>query len=200
MVSIIKRKGKRGITYRATVCVKGQRVTSSFDRKSEAAKWAEDVEAILRDGGYVGEAAPGDTIFDKALERYLVEVSSRKAKSTAKTDNSSASRLLESFSGMSLKEIMPVDVARYRDERLRRVSASTVRTELALLSHLYTIADQVWGYDIANPVSRIRRPTLPPGRIRFLKNNEITQLLSEFRFAKKKRTFIIMCCCNFIRE
>lgn len=189
MASITKRTGKRGVMYRATVCVNKQRVTATFDRKSDAVRWGEDTEAAIRAGGYIGDAAPGDMLFDKALERYLAEVSSQKAASTNRRDNSSGDRLIEWFKGKTLRGIIPADVAAYRDDRLTYVSASTVKKELAVLSHLYTIAEQEWGLDLGNPVSRIRKPKVAPGRIRFLSHDEISALLVECRKAKKANLY-----------
>src|SRR3546814_19593015 len=68
-------------------------------------------------------------------------------------------------------------VAQYRDARLagdedetgKRVprSNNTVRLELALLGHLFTIAIKEWGIGLPfNPVSNIRRPAPGAGRDR----------------------------------
>lgn len=39
-----------------------------------------------------------------------------------------------------IRDLKACDFAAYRDERLQQVGANAVRLELALLSHLYTIA------------------------------------------------------------
>ena len=45
-------------------------------------------------------------------------------------------------------------MAAYQDQRRQSVGPTTVRLELALLSHLFTIARKEWGMEgLANPVS-----------------------------------------------
>ncbi len=44
--------------------------------------WAEETEDALRIDGHIGNAPSNDELFDDALEKYLPEVSSKKAKST----------------------------------------------------------------------------------------------------------------------
>jgi len=58
------------------------------------------------------------------------------------------------------------------------LSASSVRLELALLSHLYTIAIKEWGMGIiVNPVSNVRRPKPAKGRDRRLVGDEEQRLM-----------------------
>ncbi len=79
MASVRKRNGKYGLSYNVRVRVKGHPgVSQTFDRKSDAHRWGEDTEEALRNGGYVGDAPPGDMSFGKALDRYLSEVSTKK--------------------------------------------------------------------------------------------------------------------------
>jgi integrase len=68
---------------------------------------------------------------------------------------------------MHLTDVRGADVARYRDERLTVLSASSVRLELAIVSNLFEIARREWGLeDIKNPVKAIRKPKAPRGRSR----------------------------------
>jgi integrase len=50
-------------------------------------------------------------------------------------------------------------MARYRDERLQKVTAGSVRRELTILSHLFEVSCKEWGIFVRNPVRDI---TLPP--------------------------------------
>ena len=76
-----------------------------------------------------------------ALDRYPIEVSPTKKPSTAASDQCRA-RVLEEYLGRySLVALTPETVSRFCDDRLREgKSPPTVRLELALLSHLFTIA------------------------------------------------------------
>lgn len=76
--------------------------------------------------------------------------------------------------------------ANYRDMRLASItnrgkptSNNTVRLELALLSHLYTVAIQEWGLGLSfNPVLNIRKPSPGEGRDRRLSAEEERRLLA----------------------
>lgn len=181
MATVKARKRNKGTVYRAEVRVKGHpRLSQTFDRMSDAMRWAEDTEKALRDGGYVGDAPPNDMLFDDALAKYLDETSSDKAKSTHRRELYQ-SRSLHYFFGRTLKEITPALAAQFRDKRMGEVQPATVIKDLNLLSHIYTTAIREWGVEAANPVSIIRKPKTPPGRLRFLTNGEIVKLLEESR-------------------
>lgn len=77
-------------------------------------------------------------------------------------------------------------IANYRDSRLASITNSgmptsnnTVRLELALLSHLYTVAIQEWGLGLSfNPVLNIRKPSPGEGRDQRLSAEEERRLLA----------------------
>jgi hypothetical protein len=73
--------------------------------------------------------------------RYLADVSGTKKASTASAERHKAKALKVGLGDYSVAAVSPDLVAEYRDKRLAAgKSPSTVRLELALLSHLYTIA------------------------------------------------------------
>ncbi len=56
MATISQRKRKKGVVYRVEVCVDGRRESATFDAKSEAHRWAEETERLLR----AGQPLPGE--------------------------------------------------------------------------------------------------------------------------------------------
>lgn len=74
-----------------------------------------------------------------------------------------------------------MDFAAYRDERLKKVAPATVRLELALISHMFTVAKIEWGLPLDNPLANIRKPSLPAGRDRRLAPSEEQRLLEACR-------------------
>ena len=77
-----------------------------------------------------------------------------------------------------LATLRPSDFAAYRDERLKaRKAASTVRLELAVISHLFTIAGKEWGMPLPNPIMNIRKPRVNNARERRLSREEESYLL-----------------------
>ncbi|MGS1401201.1 tyrosine-type recombinase/integrase (plasmid) [Pseudomonas aeruginosa] len=79
-----------------------------------------------------------------------------------------------------MREITSVDIATYRDERLQQlngktgqqISPATVRLEMSLLSNLFELGRIEWGICDDNPVLKVRKPKMPPGRERRLTSRE----------------------------
>ncbi len=123
---------------------------------------------------YIDRAGSDHLMLTHALDRYLPEVSSTKRATTADAEGHKAKALKQSLGAYSLAAVTPDLVAQYRDERLAiGKSNNTVRLELALLSHLFTIAIQEWRMGLFyNPVTNVRKPTPGKGRDRRLKADE----------------------------
>ena len=78
---------------------------------------------------------------------------------------------------MQLDKITGEVVAQYRDERLKQVSANTVRLELAFLSVVFEQCRKEWGLAVSNPVRQIRIPKPGKARQRRLETGEEEALL-----------------------
>ncbi len=193
MASITKRKRKKGVVYKVEIRLLGHPCLSqTFDRLSDAQRWAEDTEALIRSGGHVGGDAPDDMTFVKALDRYELDVSSLKRPNTKDRERTSANQLRENFAGLKLNEITPALVAAYRDKRMQSVGPSTIQKDLALLSHLFTVANAEWSLDLKNPVATIRKPALPDSRLRLLSKDEARHLLEISKKSRNKNLYHYM--------
>lgn len=142
-------------------------------------------------GLYVQRAPSERLTFEKAMARYLADVTPTKRPQTQAGERKRSIPLIAFFGKYSLAAITPDMVAQYRDRRLAgegRVDSqgnpipratNTVRLELALLGHLFTVALKEWGLGLgSNPVMNVRRPSPGPGRNRRLDNDESARLLS----------------------
>ena len=131
-------------------------------------------------GVFINRSVSERTLVRDSLDRYLAEVSSTKRPSTARRERPAAAHLKKELGKYSLAALSPDIVATYRDKRLATgLSPSSVRLELALLSHLYTIAIKEWRVGLVyNPVSSIRKPPPHPGRNRRLVGDEEKRMLS----------------------
>lgn len=114
-----------------------------------------------------------------ALDRYVKEVVPTKKPGSQRRDISRAEFLKSKLGQYSLAALNAELIAEFRDERLAEGRANnTVRLELALLSHMYTIAIKEWSLGIvANPVLNIRKPSPGQGRNRRLNGDEEVRLL-----------------------
>lgn len=114
----------------------------------------------------------------RALARYLRDVTPHK-KGAPQEINRIKKMMRHPIARRRFRAIRGAHFARYRDKRLAASkAASTVKNELAIFSHVYTIARQEWGMErLANPVAAVRKPRTPPGRDRRLVNDEERRLL-----------------------
>ncbi len=100
-------------------------------------------EGKFRDLRPVAKLTLGD-----ALDRYMDEVVPTKAVGGQRNERNRI-RLLKKhpLAKRELNTLQSSDFAKYRNERTAQVgSANTVRLELALLSHLYTIGKKEWNW------------------------------------------------------
>ncbi len=162
-------------TWKAMIRKQGWPTTiKTFRTKRDAQDWARRTEDEMVRGVYIDRAGSDRLLLAHALERYLREVSSTKRATTAYAEMHKAKALKECLGAYSLAAVTPDLVARYRDERLEAgKSNNTVRLELALLSHMFTIAIKEWRVGLFyNPVANIRKPSPGKGRDRRLTAEE----------------------------
>ena len=143
-------------------------VTRQFDRLADAERFAVDTLQAMTARTWTDRREAERTTLADALDRYKREVTIHKKSAYGEgclVERLKATRL----AAFNLATIQGVDIATYRDERLAEgAAANTVRIELALLSHLYTVAASDWGMPLVNPVKLARKPKLPRGRDRRL--------------------------------
>jgi len=175
MATIVKRGPYQ---YQAKIRKKGYPMqTRTFETLEEARRWAAAIEGEMARGVWVcAREAENTTLYD-ALERYEREVSNKK-----KGNKNEVYRIRmfqkSKLANRSLASIRSIDVARWRDERLQEVAPNTVKNDLILFSHLFTIAVKEWGMaSLSNPVAMIRRPSDTKGRDRRLTESEETALI-----------------------
>lgn len=142
----------------------------TFRTRRDADDWARRTEDSMVRGVYIERGPSERMLLADALLRYLAEVTPLKKSATQRAERVRAATLTANLGKYSLAALDPELVASYRDKRLAQgKSASTVRLELALLGHLFTVAIKEWRLGLArNPVSIIRKPTPARGRDRRL--------------------------------
>jgi integrase len=115
----------------------------------------------------------------EALDRYARDHVPLKKASTQKRELPRIDGLKARLGKYSLAGVTPDVVAHFRDQRLAAGKANnTVRLELALLGHLFTIAIKEWHIGLSyNPLANVRKPSPGPGRNRRLVRDERQRLL-----------------------
>ena len=166
---------KRNDKWQARVQRSGQGpISKSFNTKSDAVKWARNIESQLD----LGTFAPKQTMprLMPLMVRYVEEVTPTK-KGQSQERYRAAQWKKTKLAEMHLDKITGEVVAQYRDTRLKEVSANTVRLELAFLSVVFEQCRKEWGLAVSNPVRQIRMPKPGKPRQRRLEAGEEDALL-----------------------
>lgn len=158
----------------------------TFRTKRDAEDWSRRTEDEMVRGVYIQRSGSERLTLENALQRYLREVSPTKKPTTQKAEATKAQQLIQHLGKYSLAALSSEVIANYRDTRLgsltnrgQPTSNNTVRLELALLSHLFTVAIQEWGLGLTfNPVLNIRKPSPGEGRNRRLMADEEKRLMA----------------------
>ena len=159
---------RRGIPARAR----------SFDKRSDADRWAREIEAEADRSGWVADTRLAEkTTLGELLTRYRDEVSPTKR--SASSEKARIGALIKrDLCRRTLAKLTSTHIAGYRDERLQSVAPATVIRELNTISHALDIAQREWGLWLPrNPAKIVRRPSAPQGRKRRLNEGEEARLL-----------------------
>jgi integrase len=120
-------------------------------------------------GLFVSRNEAETTTVGELLSRYLGEYTCRK-----KGAGPEACRirmlLRHPLAKRYIASIRGLDMARYRDERLQKVTAGSVRRELTILSQLFEVSRKEWGIFVHNPVREIKLPAENSARNRRLQD------------------------------
>lgn len=141
-------KGKRKITY-YTITPANERINLGHDLLEAKRKLIE-----------LDEGRPVAGTISELIDRYMREISPKKAPRTHKDEIASAKLLNEIFGKTGIKDLRPVHVAKYLDRRGQKAPVRANR-EKALLSHMFSLAMR-WGLVDSNPCKGVARNTETP--------------------------------------
>lgn len=189
MAYIQERKDSQGnISYRVQVRLKGHPLqTATFERKTDAKKWAQDIESAIRDGRHFKTTEAKKHTLGDLADRYIRDVLPTKPKSEAK-QKAQMEWWKAELGNYTLADITPALISEKRDLLLQgttyrktKRSPSTAMRYMAVLSHAYTVAVQEWGWVDDSPMRKVRKPKEARGRVRFLNDKERGALLDACR-------------------
>jgi integrase len=168
--------------WRARVKKKGYPiVTKTFATKAKAEEWARAQEAAMDDGRWQDRREAEATTLSAALTRYYKQVTPTKKGAVQERRRINAWKR-DPLASRSLASIRGADIAKWRDDRLAAgKSPTTVRTDLALISHLYEVARKDWTMPLDNPVRACRMPSPAKGRDRRLEGDEEAELMKALK-------------------
>lgn len=174
--------------YAATVRLKGYPIQSAtFKRKTDADKWIQDTESAIREGRHFKTSeAKKHTVAD-LIERYCAEyLPNNKDKTYSEREQKERTQKLnwwcDHIGYMVLADVTPQLISEHLEAMPQ--SNATVTKYLKNLSHAFNIAVKKWGWITENPILKVTTPAQPKGRVRFLDDDERTNLLAACKESK----------------
>jgi Site-specific recombinase XerD len=186
MATIQKRYSADGIpSYRVQIRLKGKPIqTATFKRMTDANKWVQDTESAIRAGRHFKTSEAKKHTLADLIDRYIKEVLPTKPKQ-AGHQQQQLEWWKSKMGAYALADITTAMIVQYRDElaggetyRGTQRSPATVVRYMAALSHAFTIAVNEWQWLEDSPIRKVKKPTEPRGRMRFLDDNERARLLT----------------------
>lgn len=197
MANIQKRDTAKGTKFQVLIRLKGYPPQSAtFERLTDARKWAATTEAAIREGRYFKVPESKRRTLGEAIDRYVRDVLPRKKQSSQYSQGIQLDWWKERMGGKTLADITPAVIVEARDELLKGEtyrhtprSASTVIRYMAVLSHLFTVCVREWEWLDDSPMRRVSKPKEARGRTRFLSQEERTRLLDACRESRNEALY-----------
>jgi len=201
MGTISTHKAKDGvITYRARIQRKGQQTLSAtFPSLREARQWMTITEADILTGDrdrLAGRSVPEQRkkyTLNELFDAYIRDVMPTKGDATQRSQSYTIRYWRQTFGQRYIDEIRPHEIKALLPPLPRQGKApATIHQYHTTLSHAYHIAMMDYQWIEHNPCRLVRKPPLPPGRVRYLTAEERSRLLQECR--RSKNRFIYPLC------
>lgn len=177
--------------WQARIQIKGHtQLSKTFINKSDAEKWAKQIEVEIQKGSYTNLVLAERTTFAELIERYITEVlpTMRGGKADYIRLKALARRPIAKLNMVSLT---PQKIAQHRDERLKEIAPATVIRELSYFSSIITHARKELGININNPVALVAKPKNPQGRSRILNDAETSALFEALGPAGRRSIWML---------
>jgi len=182
--------------YTAQVRLKGYPAqTATFNRLTDAKKWAQDTESAIREGRHFKTAEAKKHTVDEMIDRYLSG-----AKLTKVQDDHTGLHLRrwkEEIGYMLLADVTADAITLVKEKLLNEEfrgkprSPTTVLRYMASLSTVFTAAVRDWAWLEDSPMKNIKKPAAARGRVRFLNDDERERLLIACKESRNK--WLYMC-------
>jgi len=193
MANIRKRTTKTGDTYYTVqIRLKGcPPQNESFNRLTDARKWAQLTEAAIKEGRHFKTAEAKKHTVAEMIDRYATDVAPNKFKPNELRIRGPILDWWKSEIGyLRLSDLSITDFVTCRDKLInhggnkgRPLAAATVKRHFVAISHVLKICHLEWRWIENNPLKDgiIEMPELPRGIVRFLDDGELSRLTAACR-------------------
>lgn len=200
MAAIESRRSNDGsLSYRVKVRLKGHpTATGTFQRLTDAKRWAQSTEAAIREGRYFKAAEAKRHTLGDLVDRYISEVLPNKPKNASNSEQ----HLVwwkSKLGAYLLADVSPALIVQYRNDLLAtttrrgtKMANGTVVRYMASLSHAFSLAVKDWQWIDDSPLRKVSKPKEPRGRERFLSDDERKALLQACRASTSRFLYTVV--------
>jgi integrase len=170
---------KRGeFSFRVSIRRKGYpNVSETFNTLVDAKKYQRQILVEMDQGVFVKRDESSKKTLYEVLTKYEVDVSQKK-KSWESEKYKIRYFQNHKLAKHTMANLKASDFAELRDELSKSGKANaTVNKHLALLSHVFSVCQKDWGFEINNPILKIRKLKENNARSRRLENDEYEYLI-----------------------
>jgi integrase len=215
MATIRKRIDANGNkSYHVQIRIKGfPPQTQSFDTMTLAKRWATDTESELRAGRYMPRVEAQRHTVREMLEKYRDEILIPLKPKEVRAQGPQLDWWIQKLGAYSLADLPSVAIGKCRDELLqtplpsrrpkregdeiedtepRYRKPATVVRYMALLSHAFSVAVKEWQWLTESPMTKVSKPKVSNARIRYLSDDEQTQLLGAAKYSANRYLHTIL--------
>lgn len=203
MAAIEKRVSKNGQeSYRVKIRLKGHPpVTASFERITDAKRWAQKVETEIREGRYFQKQEAQKHTVAEAIERYLEQVTLENPKrvreatiyltwwkkniGTYLLSNLSKAVIVESREALQKEDVQ-------RGKKFIKRKNATINRYICVLRVVLNRAVSEWEWLQHNPIRDLSDLKEPKGRNRYLTDDERKALLAACKNSENKYLYSIV--------
>jgi len=173
------RSYERGQVWYIDYSFNGRRYRKAVGTSKRMAELAlKNIEVKIAKGEFLGVQEEKRMTFDELGTEYLRFSKANKRPQVYRRDRVMINNLLKVFSGKEINDISVHDLEQYKMQRKNAVTVSTVNRELTCIKHMYNKAVE-WEFTRYNQLKSVKRFKEPPGRLRYLSEDEIEQLVQQ---------------------
>ena len=178
---------KRGNAWRIQVRYKNLRDTATKDTARECEQWAAtrllELKAQYNDLIELKQKPPYP--FKYLFEKYYQEIGRTKRGYTyIKQQLSAFDKYFGDMASMSIHDITPQMVTKWRNDRLKEVTPGTVQRQMCLYCSIFNYAKNELFLITENPFAKVAKPLKPKPRNRLISQTEIKKILEAFNYKK----------------
>lgn len=194
MATIVKQQGKKGVTWKVMIRVKGaDTLTKTFRLKTDANAWIQKTETAIRDGEYHDTRESQKRTIKEMIDRYCEDfLTGKSAEDTRrqlewwkkqighlKISSVQTSSIIECRDKLKNEPIVTTRIENKKEVRTERPrNLATCNRYMAALSSAFTTAVKEMQWAKKNPVAEVVSLKESKGRVRFLDDGERARLLA----------------------